>query len=137
VQVAVGVVISIRLVVLRISQPPCAAVFGLPRTLLGRGALHSIPGATATLVCGTSHVNNQVGLLRVVVDVLLHRVEHERPVVLVAWRPDLVPSRTGVLFSAFLNLQAIADADDFAGRVSLHRHGCSFAIARTTSATTS
>jgi len=56
-QVAVGVVVAIRLVVSGISQPPSAAVFCLPRTLLRRGALHGVLGAATTAVGGTSHVN--------------------------------------------------------------------------------
>ena len=104
VQVAVGMVVAIRLVVLGISQPPIAAVGSLPRSLLRSGTLHSVLRATATLVRGTSHVNNQVGFLRVVFDVLAQRVEHDGPVVLVARRPDLVASRTRVCLSTLLNL---------------------------------
>ena len=137
VQVAVGMVVAIRIVVLGISQPPIAAVGSLPRSLLRSGTLHSVLRATATLVRGTSHVNNQVGFLRVVFDVLAQRVEHDGPVVLIARRPDLVASRTRVCLSALLNLLTVGNADDFAGGVSLRIHCSSFAIARTTlSATT-
>ena len=93
VQVAVGVVVAIRLVVSAISQPPIAAVGGPPRALLVHPTLHGVLGAATTAVGGTSHVNNQMGLPRVIVDALLHRVEHDGPVVLVAWRPDLVALR--------------------------------------------
>jgi len=103
VQVAVGVVVAIRLVVLRISQPPRAAVGGPPRALLSSGALHGVLGAATTTVGGTSHVNNEVGLLRVVIDVLAHSVVHFDPVVLVARRPDLVTLRTRMLLSALSN----------------------------------
>merc|ERR1719182_1207717 len=65
-QVAVGVVVAIRLVVSGISQPPSAAVGCLPRILLSDVALHSVLHAATTTIGGTSHVNNQVGLLRVV-----------------------------------------------------------------------
>ena len=118
VQVAVGVVIAIRLVVLGISQPPIAAVGSLPRSLLRSGTLHSIPGATATLVCGTSHVNNQVGLPWVVVDVLAQRVEHDGPVVLVARRPDLVTLRTRVLLSGLLDPATVRHPDHSASGIS-------------------
>ena len=128
VQVAVGVVVAIRLVVLGISQPPSAAVFSLPRTLLRRGALHGVLGATATLVCGTSHVNNQVGLLRVVVDVLLHRVVHDGPVVLVARRPDLVTLRARVLFNALLDPATICYSDDIPGGISGRADHRNFAV---------
>merc|ERR1719174_3137387 len=42
VQVAVGMVVAIRLVVSGISQPPSAAVGGAPRTLLSDVLLHSV-----------------------------------------------------------------------------------------------
>merc|ERR1712087_919894 len=127
-------VVAIRLVVLGISQPPSAAVCSLPRTLLRRGALHGVLGATTTLVGGTSHVNNQVGLLRVVVDVLAHSVVHFGPVALVARRPDLETLGTRVLFSALLDALTIVHPDEFAGGVSLYfgTQISNFAIARTT-----
>ena len=118
VQVAVGVVVAIRLVVLGISQPPSAAVGSLPRALLAHSTLHGVLGAATTTVGGTSHVNNQMRLLRVVVDVLLHRVEHDGPVVLVARRPDLVTLRTRVLLSALLDSAAVTDTDQCPSRVS-------------------
>ena len=117
-QVAVGVVVAIRLVVFGISQPPSAAVFSLPRTLLSDVALHGVLGAATTTIGGTSHVNNQMRLLRVVVDVLLHRVEHDGPVVLVARRPDLVALRTRVLFNALPYPAAVSDTDHCTSRVS-------------------
>jgi len=103
VQVAVGMVVAIRLVVFGISQPPSAAVGSLPRPLLSSGALHGVLGAATTTVGGTSHVNDQVGLSRVVVDVLLHRVVHDGPVILVARRPKLHSNRARTLIALFLN----------------------------------
>ena len=93
-QVAEGVVVSIRLVVLGISQPPRAAVGRFPRTLLMHTTLHSIFRAPAATVRTPGNVNNQGRLLRVVVYVLAQRVEHDGPVFLVARRPNLVAIRT-------------------------------------------
>jgi len=112
VQVAVGVVVAVRLVVLRISQPPSAAVFSPPSPLLSSGALHGVLGAAATAVGGTSHVNNEVRLLRIVVDALLHRVVHDGPVVLVARRKDLVASGARVCFSAPPDPSTIMNPED-------------------------
>merc|ERR1711934_650924 len=112
VQVAVGVVVAVRLVVLRITQPPLASVGRLPSSLLAHSTLHGVLVATTTLVCGTSHVNNQVRLPRVVVVALLHRVVHDGPVILVARRPDLVASGARVLFSALLHLFTTSHLED-------------------------
>ena len=127
-QVTVGVVVAIRLVVLRISQPPSAAVFSLPRALLSDVALHGVLGAPTTTVGGTSHVNNEVRLLGVVIDALAHSVVHDGPVVLVARRPDLVPSRTGVLFNALLYSATVIDFKEIACRVSWSRQLGYFAV---------
>ena len=83
-QVAVGVVVSVRLVVFGISQPPIAAVLRPPRTLLTDPAFHRIPRATTAAVGTTSDVHNQVGCFGVIVDILSQGVVHKRPVVLVA-----------------------------------------------------
>ena len=115
VQVAVGVVVAVRLVVLAISQPPIAAVGSLPRPLLRHTTLHGILRATATAVRGTSHVHNQVRLPRVVVYVLAQRVVYGGPVLLVARSPNLVARRTRILFTKLLHPEAVADADYFAG----------------------
>jgi len=117
VQVAVGVVVAIRLVVLGISQPPRAAVFGPPRPLLSSGALHGVLGAATTTVGGTSHVNNQMRLLRVVVDALLHRVVQDGPVVLVARREDLVASGARVGFSALPDPFTVMNPDNIPGGI--------------------
>ena len=117
-QVTVGMVDAIRLVVSGISQPPSAAVFSPPRTLLSDVALHGVLGAATTTVGGTSHVNNEVRLLRVVVDVLAHSVVHDGPVVLVARRPDLVTLRARVLFCAPPYSAAICYSDDIPGGIS-------------------
>ena len=111
-QVAVGMVVAIRLVVLGISQPPSAAVFSPPRPLLSSAALHGVLGAAATTVRGTSHVNNEVRLLRVVLDVLSQRVVHAGPVGLVARRPDLVASGARVCFSALPDTATIMNPDE-------------------------
>ena len=116
-QVAVGVVVAIRLVVSGISQPPSAAVGSPPRTLLGGGTLHSVLRAATTAVGGTGHVNNQVGLLRVVVDVLLHRVVHDGPVVLVARRPDLHAGWTGMFVATSADGAPVIDSYNSASRV--------------------
>jgi len=129
VQVAVGVVVAIRLVVSGISQPPSAAVGSPPRTLLGGGALHGVLGAATTTVGGTSHVNNEVRLLRVVVDVLFHSVVHNGPVVLVTWRPDLVTIRARMCFSALPNPATVVNSDQSTRRITLHRDVCEFAVA--------
>ena len=129
VQVAVGVVVAIRLVVLGISQPPSAAVLSLPRTLLSDVAPHGVLGAATTTVGGTSHVNDQVGLLRVFVDALAHRVEHDGPVVLVARRPNLETIRARIFFSALPDPATVADLDQLTSRVTLHRDVCNLAVA--------
>ena len=116
-QVAVGVPVAIRLVVFGISQPPSAAVGCLPRTLLSGGALHSVLGAATTTVGGTGHVNNQVGLLRLVVDVLAHSVVHDGPVVLVARRPDFHAGWTGMFVATSANGAPVIDSYNSASRV--------------------
>merc|ERR1719310_2100443 len=123
-------VVAIRLVVSAISQPPSAAVGSPPRTLLGGGALHGVLGAATTTVGGTSHVNNEVRLLRVVVDGLAHSVVHDDPVVLVAWRPDLETIRARIFFSALPDPETVADLDQLTSRVTLHRDVCDLAAAR-------
>merc|ERR1711981_1361837 len=117
VQVAVGVVVAIRLVVPGISEPPSAAVFSPPRALLSSVAPHGVLGAATTTVGGTSHVNNEVRLLRVVVDILLHHVVHDGPVVLVARRPDLVAIGARVRFSALPDPSAIMNPDEIPGGI--------------------
>ena len=129
-QVAVGMVVAIRLVVFGISQPPSAAVGRLPRALLAHSTLHGVLGAATTTVGGTSHVNNQVGLLRVVVDVLLHRVVHDGPVVLVARRPDLVARGTRVDFSGPPDTATVRHTNEFARRVSRSRQLGYFTVFR-------
>ena len=128
-QVAVGVVVAIRFVVSAISQPPSAAVGSLPRALLAHSTLHGVLRAATTTVGGTSHVNNEVRLLRVVVDVLAHSVVHEGPVVLVAWRPDLETIRARIFFSALPDPETVADLDQLTSRVTLHRDVCDLAVA--------
>jgi len=129
VQVAVGVVVAIRLVVSGISQPPSAAVFSPPRTLLSDVAPHGVLGAATTTVGGTSHVNNEVRLLRVVVDVLFHSVVHNGPVVLVAWRPDLVTIRARMCFSALPDPATVVNSDQSTRRITGHMDLCEFAVA--------
>jgi len=128
VQVAVGVVVAIRLVVLRISQPPSAAVFSPPRPLLSSAALHGVLGAAATTVRGTSHVNNEVRLLRVVLDVLSQRVVHAGPVGLVARRPDLVASGARVCFSAPPDTATIMNPEEIPGGIAGDLDSGSFAV---------
>jgi len=128
VQVAVGVVVAIRLVVSGISQPPRAAVLSPPRTLLGCGTLHGVLGAATTTVGGTSHVNNEVRLLRVVVDVLAHRVVHDGPVVLVAWRPDLPTIRARICFSTLPDPATVVNSDQSTRRITRYRDVCDFAV---------
>jgi len=103
VQVAVGVVIAVRLVVPGISQPPRTAVSSPPRALLAHSTLHGVLGAATATVGPTSYIHNQVGTSRIFPDVLAHSVIHEGPVVLVAWRPDLPTTRTRMSFSASPN----------------------------------
>jgi len=129
VQVAVGMVVAIRLVVFGISQPPSAAVGSLPRPLLSSGALHGVLGAATTTVGGTSHVNNEVRLLRVVVDVLAHSVIHEGPVFFVARRPNLETIRARIFFGALPDSETVADLDQLTSRVTLHREVCNLAVA--------
>ena len=130
VQVAVGVVVAIRFVVSAISQPPSAAVGSLPRALLAHSTLHGVLRAATTTVGGTSHVNNQVGLPRVVIDVLLHRVVHDGPVVLVARRPNLVARGTRVLLNALLDTATVIHTNEFACRVSRSIQLRYFAVVR-------
>jgi len=100
VQVAVGLVVAIRLVVTAISQPPRATVTSPPRALLRHTALHGILRATTTAVRGTSHVHDQMRRARIFGDVLAQRVVHDGPVVFVARRPNLPARRTRMGFSA-------------------------------------
>ena len=116
-EITVGVVVAVRLAVARIAQPPRAAVCGPPRPLLKHAALHGIPRASAAPVPGTSHINNQARLSRVVVQALAHSVVHQSPVGLGARRPNLVAGRTGMAVSASPHLQAVVDANQCAGRV--------------------
>jgi len=58
-----------------------------------------------------------VRLLRVVVDVLLHRVVHDGPVVLVARGPDLVASGARVCFSAPPDPSTIMNPEDISGGI--------------------
>ena len=88
-EITVGVVVAVRLVIPGISQPPSAAVCSPPSALLRGGAPHGVPRAAAAPVRGTSHVNNQVGPLRVIFEVPSQSVVHAGPVVFVARRPDL------------------------------------------------
>ena len=129
-QVAVGVVVAVRLVVTTISQPPIAAVGSLPRSLLRHTTLHGIPRATATAVRGTSHVHNQVRLPRVVVNGMAHGIEHQRPVVLIARRPNLETCRARMLFGALLDFQAVLDLDQLTRRIPLHVQNGGLAISR-------
>jgi len=94
VQVAVRVIVAIRLVVPGISQPPRAAVTSPPRVLLGHAALHGIPRATAASITSTSDVHNQVGASWVPSDVLTQSIVHDGPVILVARGPNLPSTRT-------------------------------------------
>ena len=116
-QVAVGMVVTIRLVVSGISQPPSATVGCLPRTLLSSGTLHSALRAATTTFGGTSHVNNEVRLLRVVVGGLLHSVVHDGPVVLVARRPDLHAGWTGMFVATSADGVPVIDSYNSASRV--------------------
>jgi len=117
VQVAVRVVVAVRLVVLGISQPPSAAVFSPPRILLRCATLHRVLRAASTTVGGTGHVNNKVRLLRVVVDSLAHGVVHTNPIVLIARRPNLVPGRARIRLSALPDLFTVMDPHQLTGRV--------------------
>ena len=131
VQVAVAVVVVIRLVVLAISQPPIAAVGGLPLPLLRHFAIHGILRATATAILGTSHVHNQVRLPRVVVNVLLHGIVHRRKVVLVARRPNLETCRARMLFGAPPDCTTVIHANNKARRVTRNVELGDFAVAWT------
>ena len=130
VQVAVGVVVAVRLVVLAISQPPIAAVGGLPLPLLRHFAIHGILRATATAILGTSHVHNQVRLPRVVCEFLTHGIVHQRPVLLAAWRPDLETFRTRMLVGALPDFDAVLDLDQHTRRIALHVHNFDLAVFR-------
>jgi len=111
------VVVANGLVVSGISQPPSAVVGCPPRILLSDVALHIVLHAATTTIGGTSHVNNQVGLLRVVVDVLLHSVVHDGPVVLVARRPDLHAGWTGMFVATSADGAPVIDSYNSASRV--------------------
>jgi len=111
VQVAVRVVVAIRLVVTTISQPPSAAVSCPPRTLLRHAALHGILRATATSVSRTSDVNDEVRLPRVVVNVLAHGVVHRDPVILVTRGPDLPSARAGIRVATAPHATTIPDSE--------------------------
>ena len=136
VQVAVAVVVAIRLVVLAISQPPIAAVGGLPLPLLRHFAIHGILRATVTAILGTSHVHNQLRLSRVVCDFLIHGIVHQRPVLLAAWRPDLETFRTRMLLGALLDFQPVRDLDQHTRRIALHGQNCDLALFHIASLTT-
>ena len=117
VQVAVRVVVAVRLVVFGISQPPLAAVARLPHRLLRDTALHGEFVASTTAFLLASHIDNQVGFARVVVVLLAHSVVHCGPVLLAAWRPNLVSRRAGIFLSTLGHLNAVVDTDEFASRV--------------------
>ena len=129
IQVAVGVVVSIWLVELGISQPPSAAVGGLPIISLIGGALHCVLGAATTTVGGSSHVNNQVRLARVVINAFAQGVVHDSPVVLVARRPDLETLGAGVRFSTLPNFLTVCHSEDIPGGVSGRADNRNFAAA--------
>ena len=116
-QVAVSMVVAVRLVVLGISQPPLAAVARLPHRLLRDTTLHGKLVASTTAFLLASHIDNQVGFARVVVVLLAHGVVHCSPVLLAAWRPNLVSRRAGIFLSTLRHLNAVVDADEFASRV--------------------
>jgi len=99
-QVTVGRVVSVRFRELCIAQPPCAAVFRFPRCLSRDATLHREPRATTTTVRRTRHIHNQVRGSGVFANVLAQGVIHDGPVLLVAWRPNLPPSRTRIGFGA-------------------------------------
>ena len=130
VQVAVCVLVTIRLVVLGISQPPIAAVRCAPRPLLRLTTFHDIPRATATAVRGTSHVHNQVRLPRVIANDLLsaYYIAHHRKVVLIVRRPELETCRARMLFAALLDSQAVLDLDQLTRRIALHVQAGGLAI---------
>ena len=130
-QVAVGCVVAIGLGERRIAQPPRAAVGGPPRTLTGSVAVHGMHRAPATTVRGPSHINNQVGVARVVPYALAHGVVHDSPVGLGARRPNLVVSRARVLVSASSHLMTVVDPDQVFGRIARLVYNGKSAIGRT------
>ena len=74
---------------------------------------------TPSATVGTaSHIHNQLGRAGIILNVLAQSVVHESPVVLVAWRPNLPVTRTGICFCAFGHLEALGDPDDGASGVS-------------------
>jgi len=95
-QVAVSRVVAVRLVVLGISQPPLAAVGRLPHLLLLDTELHGVFVASTTPVFLASHIDKQVRLSRVLADGLAHSIIHFSPVLLAAWRPNLVSRRARI-----------------------------------------
>ena len=129
--VAVGCVVAIWLLVRRIAQPPRAAVGRPPRTLTGSASVHGMHRAPATQVLRPSHINNQVGMSRVVLFVLAHGVVHDSPVGLGARRPNLVVSRARVLVSASSHLTTVVDPDQVFGRISRLGYYGKSAIGRT------
>jgi len=116
-QVAVSMVVTVRLVVLGIAQPPLAAVACLPHRLLRDTTLHGKLIASTTAFFIASHIDNQVGFARVVVVLLAHSIIHFRPVLLAAWSPNLVSRRAGIFLRTLRHLNAVVDADEFASRV--------------------
>ena len=131
IHVAVGCVVAIWLGERRIAQPPRAAVGRPPRTLAGSVAVHGMHRAPTTLVRGPSHINNQVGVSRVVPFVLAHGVVHDSPVGLGARRPNLVLSRARVLVSASSHLATVVDPDQVFGRIARLVYYGKSAIGRT------
>ena len=127
-QVAVRVVVAIRLVVLGISQPPVTAVLRLPLPLLGHAALHGILRATATAVFRTSHVHDQVRPTRIVLDVLAQGIVHQSKIALVARREDLVPTRTRIRLGAPPHRFAIVNPVQITRSVTLDDNFLGYAV---------
>ena len=74
VQVAVRVVVSIRLVVFAVSQPPWSAVLGVPTRLLRYRRLHRVFGTAAATICCASHIHDEVWFLWEIRDLLAESV---------------------------------------------------------------
>ena len=86
--------------------------------------------APTTSIVIARHIHYQVGLPRIVANVLAQSIVHQNPVVLVARGPDLPASRTRIFLCALRHLQTVGYLYQSAGRVTGDRYNRSCTIYR-------
>ena len=103
VKVAVSRIVSVGLVILRVSQPPRTAIRGHPRALLINAGLHGVTCTSSAAVRGAGHVYDQVRLCR-----QRSRSCSSFPVLLTPWGPKFIARWTRILICRFGNFETIA-----------------------------